>query len=136
MIPDFNFITVIHPSAAVSKDVMPGSGTVVMAQAAVNHGCRVGQGCIINTKASLDHNSVMEDFSSLAPGVTCGGLARIGCCSAVGLGADVLEKVAIGSHTVIGAGSLVNKDIGGNKVAYGVPVQVIRGRKSDEPYLR
>ncbi|MCU0598932.1 MAG: NeuD/PglB/VioB family sugar acetyltransferase [Desulfobacterales bacterium] len=136
MIPDFNFITTIHPSAAVSHDVTIGSGTVVMAQAAINHGCRVGAGCIVNTKASLDHNSVMEDFSSLAPGVTCGGQAFIGFCSAVGLGANVLGKIAIGNYTVVGAGSLVNKVIGDNKVAYGVPVQVIRDRNSDEPYLR
>jgi sugar O-acyltransferase (sialic acid O-acetyltransferase NeuD family) len=136
MIPHFNFITTIHPSAAVSHDVRIGSGTVVMAQAAINHGCRVGDGCIVNTKSSLDHNSVMEDFSSLAPGVTCGGHVHIGFCSAVGLGANVLGKIAIGKYTVIGAGSLVNKDIGDNKVAYGIPVQVIRDRNSDEPYLR
>jgi sugar O-acyltransferase (sialic acid O-acetyltransferase NeuD family) len=136
MIPDFNFIATLHPSAAVSHDVIIGSGTVVMAQAAINHGCRVGDGCIVNTRSSLDHNSVMEDFSSLAPGVTCGGQVYIGCYSAVGLGANILGKIAIGNHTIIGAGSLVNKVIGDNKVAYGVPVQVIRDRNSDEPYLR
>lgn len=136
MIPDFNFIATIHPSAAVSHDVIIGSGTVVMAQAAINHGCRVGEGCIVNTKSSLDHNSVMEDFSSLAPGVTCGGQVHIGFCSAVGLGANVLGKIAIGNYTIIGAGTLANKVVGDNKVAYGVPVQVIRDRKSDEPYLR
>jgi sugar O-acyltransferase (sialic acid O-acetyltransferase NeuD family) len=136
MIPDFSFITTIHPSAAASIDVMLGSGTVVMAQAAINHGCRVGEGCIVNTKSSLDHNSVMEDFSSIAPGVTCGGQVHIGFCSAVGLGANVLGKITIGNYTIIGAGSLVNKVVGDNKVAYGVPVQVIRDRNSDEPYLR
>jgi sugar O-acyltransferase (sialic acid O-acetyltransferase NeuD family) len=136
MIPDFNFITTIHPSAAVSLDVVLGSGTVVMAQAAINHGCRVGEGCIVNTKSSLDHNSVMEDFSSLAPGVTCGGQVHIGYCSAVGIGANILGKIAIGKHTVIGAGSLVNKNISDNKVAYGVTAQVVRDRNSDEPYLR
>ena len=136
MVPGFTFIKSVHPSAAVSKDVAIGSGTVVMAQAVVNHGSRVGVGCIINTKASLDHNSVMEDFSSLAPGVTCGGQVLIGCCSAVGLGANLLGKIKIGDHNVIGAGSLVNRDINDNTVAYGVPVRIIRYRNPDEPYLK
>ena len=32
----------------------------------------------MNTRASLDHHGVMEDFSSLAPGVVTGGNVRVG----------------------------------------------------------
>lgn len=135
-VPDFTFIVSIHPSAAISKGAFIGAGTVVMAMAAVNHGSRVGEGCIINTKASLDHNSVMEDFSSLAPGVTCGGQVYVGFCSAVGIGTNIVEKIRIGGNSVIGAGALVNRDIKDNAVAYGVPAKIVRNRHLDEPYLR
>ena len=135
-LPDFSFIVSTHPAAAVASRASVGQGTVIMAQAAINPGCRIGEGCIVNTNASLDHGSVMEDYSSLGPGATTGGRACIGLCSAVGLGACILEKAKIGNHAVIGAGAVVNKDIGNNVVAFGVPAKVVRRRNQDEPYLR
>lgn len=44
----------------------------------------------------------------------------------IGAGAIILPEVTIGSGSVIGAGSVVNKDIPGNSVAAGNPCRVIR----------
>ena len=41
-------------------------------------------------------------------------------------GATILAGVTIGDNTVIGAGSLVKKDIPANVVAVGVPCKVLR----------
>ena len=133
--PDFEFISATHPSAQIARGVTIGGGTVVMAGALVNSDSRVGDHCILNTKSSLDHDCVMEDFSSLAPGVTIGGVARIGTFSAVSLGANIIHGRTIGTHTVIGAGALVLEDIPDHCVAYGVPAKVIRKREEGEKYF-
>ena len=92
VLPDFRFVTAVHPSAQVARDVILGAGSVVMAGAVVNSGSEVGEFCIVNTRASLDHECVMGDYSSLGPGAVVGGCVRIGAYSAIGIGAVVLQE--------------------------------------------
>src|SRR5688572_23109477 len=63
LMPQFKFITTIHPSAQIGRGVTVGDGSVLMAGAVVNSDGSIGNSCILNTKASLDHDSLMEDFS-------------------------------------------------------------------------
>jgi len=51
---------------------------------------------------------------------------RIGNCVWIGSGAIILPGVTIGDNTVIGAGSVVTKDIPANVVAVGNPCRVLR----------
>ncbi len=133
--PDFTFITAVHPSAQIGRGVSIGAGTVLMAGTIVNSDSRIGVHCILNTKSSLDHDCIMDDFSSLAPGVTTGGVVQIGAYSAISLGANIIHGKNIGAHTVIGAGALVRENILDHCVAYGVPARVIRKRAEGERYL-
>lgn len=56
----------------------------------------------------------------------------------IGAGAMILPGVTIGRHSVIGAGSVVTKDIPENSVAVGNPCRVIReiGEKDRETFFR
>jgi sugar O-acyltransferase (sialic acid O-acetyltransferase NeuD family) len=135
LLPAIEFITFVHPSAQIGRQVEIESGTVVMPGAVVNSGSRVGRHCIINTRASIDHDSVLADCASVGPGATLGGDVRIGHCTAIGIGATIKHRVSIGEHTVIGAGSLVLRDQPGFVVAYGTPARVIRPREECERYL-
>lgn len=134
-LPEFSFITAIHPSAQIARGVQIGEGTVIMAGVVVNSDSQIGKFCILNTRSSLDHDCLMEDFSSLAPGATTGGNVHIGAFSAISLGANILQGRCIGSHTVVGAGALVVHDIPDHSLAYGVPARVIRQRQEGEGYL-
>ncbi|WP_299241433.1 NeuD/PglB/VioB family sugar acetyltransferase [uncultured Aquimarina sp.] len=135
LVPDFEFITVIHPGAILSPYSTIGKGTVILASGTVNTHATIGDFCIINTNANLGHDSIMEDFSSLAPGVTTGGTVLIGEFTAVSLGVVILQNISIGSHNVIGAGALVTKNIEDFTVSYGIPAKTIRKRKKGESYL-
>ncbi|MFN0128179.1 MAG: acetyltransferase [Verrucomicrobiales bacterium] len=133
--PGFRFATIIHPAAWVSPTATVAEGTLILAGAVVNAACRVGAHAIVNTKASLDHESEMEPFSSLLPGVTTGGAVRIGECACVCAGATLVHQVRIGSHTVVGAGSLVLCDLPDSSLCYGAPARVIRPRQPDERHF-
>jgi acetyltransferase-like isoleucine patch superfamily enzyme len=106
-----------------------------MAGAVVSNHCVVGTGALVGTHASIDHDGVLDDFVSLAPSATTGGDVRIGACTAVGLGANVIHGVTIGAHTVVGAGALVLGDLPDRVVAHGVPATVARSREPGERYL-
>jgi len=133
--PNVPFFSTIHPQANIARNVEIGAGTVVMAGVTISPSCAIGRFCLLNTNSSLDHDSVMQEFSSLAPRASTGGNVHIGAFSAVGIGATLIDQVRIGEHTVIGAGATVLNDIDSFKVAYGTPAKAIRDRRIGDKYL-
>jgi len=133
--PSLEFVTAIHPSALIGKDVQIGKGCVIMPGAIVNASSKIADFCILNTNSSLGHDSMMENFSSIASGVCTGGNLRLGVFSAISLGANIIENIKVGEHSIIGAGSLVVKDVESYTVVYGSPARFIRKRSVADPYL-
>jgi len=133
--PRLPFVNSTHPNASIAKSSSVGEGSVIMSGVVVNPACLIGRFCILNTNSSLDHDSVMEDFSSLAPSATTGGNCRIGACSAISIGAVLIHDIQVGEHTVIGAASTVLENIQPYSVAYGTPTVVVRERAAGEKYL-
>jgi sugar O-acyltransferase (sialic acid O-acetyltransferase NeuD family) len=129
------FPVIRHPSAIVASDAEIGQGTAIFAGSHVGPGSRIGEFCIINTASSVDHDCVLRDFSSIAPGVSMGGLVKIGECSAVGVGANISDRISIGNHAVVGTGSAVVRDIPDLVVAYGNPARVKRSRREEEKHI-
>lgn len=134
-IPDFKFISLIHPTAIISQKAVIGEGSLVLAGAIIQTNCKVGAHSIINTKSSVDHDCKLGNFVSVAPGATLGGKVEVGDFSIISLGANVIHSVKIGEHSLIGAGSTVIKNIPSYKIAYGVPARIIRDRNEGEKYL-
>lgn len=132
---NFNYITAIHPSAVIGKNVTINNGTVLMPNTVVNANSKIGVNCIINTQSSLGHDSLMGDFSSLAPGVNTGGHVIINHNTSIGIGTCIIGGVKIKEHSVIGAGSVVIKDIEAFKLVYGNPAKEIRDRAINETYF-
>ena len=132
---EFSFISAIHPSVIIGKNVEIGDGSLFMAAVIINNDSVIGEHCFLATNASIDHDSSLGNYSSVSAGVTSGGRVNIGTCTAIALGANIIHGRIIGNHTVIGAGALVVKDIGDNIVAYGIPAKEIRKRKNGERYL-
>ncbi len=132
--PDAHFPAIVHSSAFVSPMATLAEGVVVMSMASVGPGCVVEVGALLNTGSSLDHDSFLGPFASLGPGALTGGNVRIAERTVIGLNAGILQGVSLGSDTVVGAHSFVNKDIPGATVAYGVPAAPVRQRQRDDRY--
>ena len=133
---NLKFPTLVHDSAVISHFCKVGDGTVVMPKAIIGPNSIVGEFCILNTQSSIDHDCIIENFSSLAPNAATGGTVKIGCRSAVAIGATINHKLKIGNDCVLGANSYLNKDLANNCVAYGTPAKVIRSRESGDAYLK
>ena len=114
-------ISVIHPSARVSRFAEVGDGTFVAAQAVVGPSARVGQGVIINHGAVVDHDCIVGDHCHIAPNASLGGGVRLGHRVLIGAGAVVLPGVSIGDDAVIGAGAVVTRDAPDKAAWVGVP---------------
>lgn len=133
--PTMQFPPAIHPSAQIGKNVTIGQGTVVMAGVVVNSNSTIGDFCILNTNCSVDHDTQLGDYVSFAPKSCTGGGARIGNFSAICLGTNVIDRITIGEHTVIGAGSTVLHDQPSCIVAYGTPARKTSDRQPGDRYL-
>lgn len=135
LLPNFIFITAIHPTAYVATDTQIKEGTVIMANSTINPSSIVGTHCIINTNSSVDHDCIIHDFASLAPNSCIGGNCEIGKSSAISIGATLFHRIKIGENVIVGGGSVVTKDMRSKTVVYGVPAKVIRERNPEDKYL-
>lgn len=123
----------VHPSAVISRTASVGEGSIIMPGVVINAGARVGRNTIVNTAASIDHECVIEEGVHIAPGVRLSGLVTIGRMSWIGVGSVIRESVHIGSNALVGAGTLVLKNVPDDVVAYGSPARVIRGNSLQQP---
>jgi acetyltransferase-like isoleucine patch superfamily enzyme len=72
------------------------------------------------------HDGGVGLFRDEFPGINIFGKIKVGDNSFIGHNAIIMPGVTIGTNVVIGAGSVVTKDIPSNSVAVGVPARVIK----------
>lgn len=116
----------IHPSAVVSEYASVDMGTVVMQGAIIQASAVVGKHSIINTGASVDHDCIVGDFVHISPNATLCGNVTVGEGSWIAASATIIPGVKIGKWCVIGAGSVVTKDIPDYSLAAGNRCKVIK----------
>ena len=135
LVPKTEYISAIHPSAIIGKNVVIGNGVAIMAGAIINPYSQIDSFSIINTRSSVDHDCIIGKFSNLAPGVTLGGNVKIGEYTAISIGAIITHGTNIGDQVIIGAGALLLNDCEDNAVMYGTPAKKIKMREAGEKYL-
>lgn len=118
-----SIISLIHPSAVVSKYATIASGTVIMANAVINPAVKIGEGCIINTAATIDHDCIIADGVHVSPGAHLAGNIKIGEHSWLGIGCSVKQGLTIGCNVVVGVGAAVVTNIDDDSVSIGVPAK-------------
>ena len=120
-----NLVTLIHPTAVISRRVEIGEGTVVMAGAVVTSDGVIGKGCIINTGASVDHDCKIGDYSHVSVGAHVAGTVEIGNKTWIGAGATVINDISICSDCIGGAGAVVVENLDKQGTYVGIPAKEI-----------
>ncbi|PAV31551.1 acetyltransferase [Virgibacillus profundi] len=120
-----HYLTVVHPTAVVSRSAKIGNGTVIMPNAVINANANVGNHCIINTGGVVEHDNRVGDYSHISPNGTLAGNVTTGEGVHVGSSATVIPGKHLGSWSVIGAGSTVIEHIPAYSKAVGSPTRII-----------
>ncbi|MGB3946581.1 MAG: acetyltransferase [Bacteroidia bacterium] len=120
---DAKLAIVVSSRAYVSKHAIIDKGTIVMHNAFVNAGAKVGANCILNSGCNVEHDVVIGDYSHISTGVFVNGDCKIGKEVFVGSNATISNQVNVGNHVIVGAGSLVIKNIESNRTVVGVPTK-------------
>lgn len=125
------FATVLHPTAVTTRFVTFGEGTIVTAGVILTNRIAIGRHVILNLDVTVGHDCVLEDFVTVAPGVHISGNVRIGEGTEIGTGVVIIPGVRIGRWAIIGAGSVVTKNLPDRSTAVGVPARVIKVREEE-----
>lgn len=120
------FETMEHYSAYISRFTQVGEGTVIMPKVCINAEVKIGNHCIINTASIIEHECIIEDFVHISPKASLGGNIVVKKGAHIGLGANVIPGINIGENAIIGAGSVILKDVPDHAVVVGNPGRVIK----------
>lgn len=106
----------------------------------LDYGCRIGSGVKIHCNCYIAQFTTIEDQVFLAPGVVVANDPHPGSPNAIkcmkgptlkrgaqiGCNVTLLPHVTVGEHSLIGAGSVVTRDIPPYSLAYGNPAKVTK----------
>lgn len=131
----------IADTAAVREKVTIGEYTIVGRGVTVENLCKIGKKCKLETGCYITAYSEIEDYCFIAPKVTTtndnylgrteerfkhfkGVTVRRG--GRIGGGAVILPGIEIGEDAVVGAGSVVTRNVPPRKIYVGAPAKYFR----------
>ena len=106
-----DFPAMIDPSAQVSPTTEFKQGTYIACEAVVSVGTEIGKFVIINARAGVGHDSVVGDFSNVAPGVSLSGHTTLGQDVFMGTNSCTAPGRKVGDGATVACGTPVLKDV-------------------------
>jgi len=137
----------VADTAAIRENVTIGEYTIVGRGATVENVCKIGKKCKLETGCYITAYSEIEDYCFIAPKVTTtndnflgrteerfkhfkGVTVRKG--GRIGGGSVILPGIEIGEDAVIGAGSVVTRNVPPRKIYVGAPAKFFRDTPTEQ----
>jgi sugar O-acyltransferase (sialic acid O-acetyltransferase NeuD family) len=120
-LPDSRYATIVHPTATVGTTCTVGPGSVLLAHADLTADVTVGRHVVVMPQVVLPHDARVDDFATLASGVRVGGACHIGEGAYIGAAAVLREMTSVGPRALVGMGSVVTRDVPGERKWLGSP---------------
>jgi acetyltransferase-like isoleucine patch superfamily enzyme len=122
--------------AIIREENNIGNHFSIWNNSAVDYGCIIGNNVKIHNNVYIAQYTTIEDDVFIAPGVIvtndphpictlCMKGPTIKTGARIGGNVTLLPGITIGEHALIGAGSVVTKDVPARGVAYGNPAKVV-----------
>ncbi len=130
-IPRDRYITLIDPMAVIPEGfVQVGAGVLAAPFVQVSPDAIISDNVMLLGNAFVGHNSFIGEFSHVTTNSVVGAFVHVGKGVTVGMNSTLLGRVHVGDFTLIGAGSMVTKDVPGDVIIAGNPAKVLRVRES------
>ena len=137
------FPNIIHPASSMgfkqSKVLREKKGNIITAGVRFTNNIQIGNFGIFNLNCTIGHDCIIKDFVNIAPGSNISGNVKIEKGAYIGTNAAILQgesidkKITIGEFAIVGAGSLVRRDVDANSIVVGMPARSIK--KTSKPMI-
>jgi len=114
-------LSIIHPQGFIDPSANLGVGCQMMPCAVVHKFTEIGDYSIINTGSVIDHECKIGNGVHVMGSVAIAGKVQIGDFATIGTNATILPLIQIGEGAIIGAGSVVTKNVPPYSVVMGAP---------------
>lgn len=140
MIDMTNINARIEPGCFIREHVTIEDNAVIMMGAVINIGAKIGEGSMIDMGAVLGGRAEVGKHCHVGAGAVLAGVIEPPSANPVvleddvliGANAVVIEGVRIGKGAVVGAGSIVTKDVPAGAVVVGNPARIVKEEKDDQ----
>lgn len=105
------FVSIIHSTASVGKNVRIGKNCLIMAGAVITSNALIGDHVCILPNSVIHHDVVIGDYTLIGSKVVIAGGTTVGEKCYIGSGSNLMNGISIGSQTLIGLGSNVLRDV-------------------------
>jgi acetyltransferase-like isoleucine patch superfamily enzyme len=124
-----NILSFIHNSVKLMGDNSIGKGAIIFPDCYIGYKSDIGDGCFIQSGCRIEHHNSIGKFCDINPCLITGGFTQIRDFCQISIAVNIINKISIGNHSRVGAGSLVMKNIKNNELHYGVPAKFIKKLK-------
>ena len=112
----YELYSYVHPSTKIWDEFEMGENCFILAENIIQPFVKIEDNVLIGSNNLISHNTVIEKNCFLTSNITLGGHITIGANSFVGLSATINQRVKIGKECIIGAGTLITKDVNDKEV--------------------
>lgn len=124
----FKFMSLVDSESFMGEDVRVGEGVFIGGGCHITTNIDIQDFVTINLACTVGHDSILETYATVAPGVNISGNCLIKEGVDFGTGATIIQGKSVGEWSIVGAGSVVVKDIPANTTSVGNPSKVIKER--------
>lgn len=120
-----SFPNLISGRATVSKHIRIGEGCIICPGVLIAPNVILGNFVSLNLGCTLGHDAELEHFIMVNPGAHISGNVLVGAGSEIGTGACIIQGKRLGPETVVGAGTVIIRDIPGHCTVVGNPGRIL-----------
>jgi sugar O-acyltransferase (sialic acid O-acetyltransferase NeuD family) len=119
-----NFPNLVHPNTIGNfEDIQMGQGNIITANCIFTTTINIGSFNIFNLNCTIGHDVEIGNCNVINPGVNISGGVKIGDRNLLGVNSTILQFKSIGNDVVVGASSMVNKDVPDQTTVVGIPAK-------------
>lgn len=120
------FPNLIDPLATIDENMIKGEGNIICAGVIATVDIEIHNFNIINLNCTIGHDAKILNFVTIYPNTNISGYVLVNDCVEIGTGTQIIQLLTIGQNSIIGAGSVVIRDIEENVTAVGVPTRILQ----------
>lgn len=120
-----DFLSLISPKSIIHKSAKIGKGVMISPFCSISSDVEIGDFVTIQSYCNIGHDAKIGNFCSLESYSFMGGFSKIGDFTTLHTRATILPKIKIGNNSIVGAGSVVIRNIKDNTTVFGVPAKKV-----------